>query len=86
MGHKAARRLGFCLILLGVIGVIASLAWWANFYNPLLGQPPIECLYQLTRPCRIVSAVAGFFGESAYDARLLWVSCIAGIFGVLLQH
>jgi hypothetical protein len=60
MGRKTARRLGSWLFLLGVIGVIASIAWWQNFYSPLAGQPPVECLYQLTGPCRVVSNVAGF--------------------------
>jgi len=74
MGPKTARRLGSLIILLGVIGVMASIAWWENFYSPLAGQPPFECLYQLTGPCRTVSDVAGFFGAAAYDARLFWVS------------
>jgi hypothetical protein len=74
------------MILLGVIGVIASVAWWENFYSPLAGQPPVECLYQFTGPCRTVSDVAGFFGAAAYDARLLWASGIVGIFGLLLQR
>jgi len=84
--RRAARRLGSWLILLGLIGVIASLVWWQNFYSQAIGQPPVECLYQLTGPCRIVSDVAGFFGAAAYDARLLWASCIVGVFGLLLQR
>jgi hypothetical protein len=71
MGRKTARRLGSLMILLGVIGVISSIAWWENFYSPLAGQPPVECLYQFTGPCRTVSDIAGFFGAAAYDARLL---------------
>jgi hypothetical protein len=86
MGRKTARRLGSLMILLGVIGVISSIAWWENFYSPLAGQPPVECLYQFTGPCRTVSDIAGFFGAAAYDARLLWASGIVGIFGLLLQR
>jgi hypothetical protein len=86
MGRKTARRLGSWLILVGVIGVIASIAWWENFYSPLAGQPPVECLYQLTGPCGLVSHVAGFFGATAYDARLLWASGITTVIGVLLQR
>jgi hypothetical protein len=86
MGRNAARRLGSWLILLGLVGAIASLLWWQNFYSQAIGQPPVECLYQLTGPCRIFSDVAGFFGATAYDARLLWASGIAALTGVFLQR
>ena len=86
MGRKKARQVGAWLILLGVVGAVASVAWWQSFYSPLAGQPPVECLYQLTGPCRMVSYVASLFGASAYDARLLWASGIVGIFGLFLQR
>jgi hypothetical protein len=86
MGRKTARQLGSLLILLGVIGGIISVTWWQHFYSVAAGQAPVECLYQLTGPCRMVSNVAGFFGAAAYDARLLWASGIVGIFGLFLQR
>jgi hypothetical protein len=86
MERNATRRLGSCLILLGLVGAIASLVWWLNFYSQAIGQPPVECLYQLTGPCRVVSNVAGFFGAAAYDARLLWASGIAALTGAFLQR
>lgn len=86
MGRKMARRVGSWLILLGVVGAIASIVWWENFYSPLAGQPPVECLYQLTGPCRMVTYVAGLFGAPAYGARLPWASGIVVIFGLLLQR
>jgi len=81
-----ARRLRSWLILLGVTGVIASIIWWQNFYSEVVGQPPIECLYRLTGPCRMVSNVAGVFGAPAYDARLLWASVVAIIIGLFLRR
>jgi hypothetical protein len=57
-----------------------------NFYSPMIGHPPLECLYQLTGPCRTASNVAGFFGAAAYDARLFWASGIATVLGLLLQR
>jgi hypothetical protein len=86
MGRKSARLVGSWLLLLGVIGVIASVAWWQNFYSQVAGQAPVECLYQLTGPCRMVSNVAEFFGAASYDPRLLWASGVVGIFGLLLQR
>jgi hypothetical protein len=86
MGRKTARQLGSWLILLGLIGVLASIVWWQNFYIQMAGQAPVECLYQLKGPCRMVSNVAELFGAAAYDARLLWASGIVGIFGLLLQR
>jgi hypothetical protein len=86
MGRKTARQLGSLLILLGVIGVIVSIAWWQNFYSQVVANAPVECLYQLIGACRIVSDVAEFFGTAAYDARLLWASSIVGMFGLVLQR
>ena len=71
--------MGSWLFLLGIIGVVASIAWWQNFYGRMTGQAPVECLYQLTGPCRMVSNVAELFGAAAYDARLLWTSGVVGI-------
>jgi hypothetical protein len=86
MKRMTARRIGSWLILLGLVGVVASFVWWQNFYSPMIGHPPLECLYQLTGPCRTASNVAGFFGAAAYDARLFWASGIATVLGLLLQR
>jgi hypothetical protein len=86
MGRNAVRRMGSWLVLLGVVGVIASIAWWQNFYGRVAGQAPVECLYQLTGPCRVVSNVAEFFGAAAYDARLFCASGVAVIIGFLMQR
>jgi len=86
MGRKTARRAGAWLILLGVIGVIASIAWWQNFYSRVIGDAPVECLYQFTGQCRMVSNMAEFFGAAGYDPRLLWASGVVGIFGLFLQR
>lgn len=78
-------------LILGGCGFIASIIWWNNFYaqvNQFIGNkgpPPLECLYQLTGPCRIVSNVARFFGAGAYDPRLLWLSGFALAIGVVLR-
>ena len=83
MGRKTARPVGAWFMLLGVIGAITSIAWWQSFYSQVIGHAPIECLYQLTGSCRIVSNVSEFFSAAA---RLLWGSGIVGIFGLLLQR
>ena len=81
-----ARQLGSWLILFGLGGVVASLLWWHNFYNQALGHAPVECLFQVIGPCRIVSTLAGFFGAAVYEPRLLWASGIAALLGLLLQR
>jgi hypothetical protein len=86
MKRTTARRIGSWLILLGLVGAIASIVWWQNFYSGVIGHPPVECLYQLTGPCRAVSSVAGFLGAAAYDARLLWASVVVAIIGLFLQR
>jgi hypothetical protein len=44
----SARRLGSWLILLGLIGEFASIAWSQNFYGKVIGHAPVECLYEPT--------------------------------------
>ena len=86
MGRKAARRLGSWLILLGVIGIIASIIWWQSFYGGVIGEPSVDCLYRLSGPCQMVSNVASFFGAASYDPRLLWASGILAVVGLFLQR
>jgi hypothetical protein len=85
MGRKAAHRLGSWLILLGAIGIIASVVWWHSFYGGVIGEP-LVCLYRLSGPCQMVSNVASFFGAASYDARLLWTSGIAIAVGLILHR
>lgn len=87
-----ARQASTWLLIVGGSGVLASVIWWQNFYaqvNQLLGHkgspPPLECLYQLTGPCRLISNVAKFFGTGAYDPRLLWLSGFALVLGGLVK-
>jgi len=82
LGSRRARRAGSLLIALGVIGTIASVIWWQNFYSQMIGRAPIECLYKLGGSCRTISDVAGFFGAAAYDGRLFWASSIVFIVGL----
>jgi hypothetical protein len=86
MKRRMARQLGSWLILVSLIGALASVAWWQNFYGKAIGHAPVECLYELTGSCRMVSNLADFFGASAYDARLLWASGIAALIGLLMQR
>jgi hypothetical protein len=85
-----ARRLGFWLFTLGVVGVIGSAVWWANFYTQVMKfmnrnePPPFECLYQFTGPCRTVSNVAGFVGAGSYEPVFFWVSLLVGGIGLVL--
>lgn len=87
-----ARQAGSWLLLLGIVGVVASFIWWQNFYTQVdqfmnqKGPLPLECLYQLTGPCRMISNVAGFFGAGAYDPRLLWGSGVAILIGLFLRR
>jgi hypothetical protein len=86
LAPRRAGRAGSSLIALGVIGTNASIIWWQSFYSQVVGHPPIECLYQLTGSCRMISNVAEIFGAAGYDPRLLWASGIVGIFGIFLQR
>ena len=86
LGPRRARRAGSLLIALGVIGTIASIIWWQNFYGQMIGRAPVACLYELGGPCRTISDMAGFFGAAAYDGRLFWASSIVFIVGLFLQR
>jgi hypothetical protein len=69
-----------------MIGVIASVAWWHNFYGQVVGQAPVECLYELRGTCQVLSNVTALFGAAVYDARLFWASGIATLIGLFLQR
>jgi hypothetical protein len=85
--QQASKR----LLIAGGAGAFASLIWCKNFYTQIdqflghKGSPPIECLYQLTGPCRMVANVANFFGARAYDPRLLWLSGFALALSIVFE-
>ena len=86
-----AQQASKWLLISGAGGVLASVIWWQNFYTKVdqflghKGPPPLECLYQLTGPCRMISNVARFFGSDAYDPRLLWLSGFALVASIVFE-
>lgn len=84
-------KLGKGFIALSIIGVGASFLWWMRFYSDIMyaftGQPgplPVECLYERSGACRIISDVVTWIGYRAYDPMLFWLSIAGFVVGTLL--
>ena len=87
----ATRTLGKTLMGLGLAGTVSAVCWWASFYDGVrqaIGgkKIPVECLYQLGGPCRIIGGVASFLGANPYDPRLLYVGVGALAVGLFLHN
>src|SRR5262249_46560047 len=55
LGPRRARRAGSLLIALGVIGTIASIIWWQNFYGQMIGRAPSSAYANASRTRRCPS-------------------------------
>ena len=88
-------KLGSGLITLAIIGMAGSFLWWMRFYSDInfvlsgrSGPLPVECLYERSGPCRIISDVATWIGYRAYDPMLFWFSVAgfaAGLFLLIIS-
>lgn len=86
----ASRSPSSTLTGVGVIGVIASIVWWQEFYRQVSqalgakGPLPIECLYQTVGPCSVVTTLAAWGGVMPYNPELFWASVVAIALGTVL--
>src|SRR5262245_12352420 len=87
------RNLGRTLVILGVLGIILCLAWWASYYNNVvqaLGPKsalthPLNCLLWTADICvqpKIAAKLPGFL--TAYNPRALWAAIGVLLFGLIL--
>ena len=89
-----ARRLGRTVVFVGVAAIIASMAWWASYYNEIirtLGNKsplahPMGCLLFTSDLCAQAKAVANIPSFPAYNPLVLWLSIAILIVGLVLVY
>ncbi len=87
-------RLGFALIIVGVLGGIASVGWWLWFYttvvhflngpNAQLPSDTLQCLVSSSGPCGFITGVASATGMISYNPMALWLSGLAILIGIIV--
>ena len=84
------RQLGRALVFVGIAAVIASMAWWASYFNLVfrgLGTtPPIAhpfgCLLFTSDLCAQAKATANVANFPEYNPLALWVSIVILVLGL----
>lgn len=88
------RKLLGIVLGIGVLGVIASVAWWYSFYSNVVGKvrgsatmsDMLSCLYFSDAiQCKASGLGAQFAGSTPYNPVVFWVSVVVLIVGVALK-
>jgi putative oxidoreductase len=86
------RQTGRTLVIVGVVTIIASMAWWASYFNlvvPRLGtNPPVThpfgCLLFTSDLCAKAKATTNVAGFPEYNPLALWISVGILVIGVVV--
>ncbi len=86
-----SRRLGRALVFLGILAIIVSMAWWASYYNQILGgladkapfAHPMGCLLWTAEIC-VQPQIAAKLTAPAYNPLILWVSLAILVLGLVI--
>ncbi|NMM37890.1 MAG: hypothetical protein HHJ09_10295 [Glaciimonas sp.] len=85
------KKLANLLLTLGIVLLLAAIAWWVNFYAPLmkdLNAPlsdALDCLYSNTGACNLASGITQLLGKTPYNPMLFLIGAGATCAGVLLR-
>jgi putative oxidoreductase len=88
-----SRRLGRALVFLGIFAIIASMGWWASYYNLVIGalgeKPalvhPMGCLLWTSDLCAQAQATSKLAANfPAYNPLVLWVSLAILVLGLVI--
>jgi len=86
------RRLGRALVIVGVAAAVASLAWWASYFNLVFGRlgsnplimHPLGCLPFTSDLCAQAETTAHVAGFPEYNPLVFWVSAAILVIGLVL--
>lgn len=85
------KKLANLLLVLGIVLLLAAIAWWANFYTPImkdLNAPlsdALDCLYSNAGACNLASGITQLLGKTPYSPTLFLIGAGASCAGVLLR-
>jgi putative oxidoreductase len=87
-----SRKLGRTVVFIGVAAIIASMAWWASYFNlvfrglgatPMIAHP-FGCLLFTSDLCAQAKATAKVSDFPEYSPLALWVSIAILLIGIVL--
>jgi putative oxidoreductase len=88
-----ARNFARAIVFIGVAAIIASMAWWASYYNEVfkaLGNPalahPMGCLLFTNDYCAQSIATANLQNFPRYNPLSLWLAIAVLIIGLVLIY
>lgn len=85
------KKFASLLLALGILLILAAVAWWAYFYQPLMQEvnkplsDALTCLYRSDGTCAWVMSAANFLGKTPYEPVLLWVGVGTFVAGLLVR-
>lgn len=91
MDRMDIKKLANLLLALGILMLLAAIAWWVNFYAPImkdLNAPlsdALDCLYSNAGACNLASGITQLLGKTPYNPLLFLIGAGAICVGVLLR-
>jgi putative oxidoreductase len=90
----AARNLGRTLVIVGILGIMASIVWWEASYDATLRglgrnlkiSHPLACLLFTSAQCTQDKATAIFGSWPGYDPLALWLSFAVVLAGLVVIY
>ncbi len=90
-----SRRLGRALVFLGILAITVSMAWWASYYNQVIGsfgeKPPLThalyCILYTTDACAQAQAAAKLpvqFPFPPYNPLAAWFAIAILVLGLVV--
>lgn len=85
------KKLGNLLLTLGIVVLLAAIAWWVNFYAPImkdLNAPlsdALDCLYSNAGACNLASGITQLLGKTPYNPTIFLIGAGALCAGLLLR-
>jgi hypothetical protein len=79
--------LGKALLIGGLLGFAAAVAWWYAFYEQFLGadvKKASECFYYTTELCSLGGIVEAAGDIPAYSPAALWIAVAMLVVGTFL--
>jgi putative oxidoreductase len=92
--NMAARNLARTLVLFGILAVTLSIAWWAVYYNELIGGAgakaalphPMRCLLWTAEICVQPQAAAKVQSIRPYTPLALWGALVVLLLGLFVVN
>lgn len=85
------KKLANLLLVLGILLLLAAVAWWNHFYSPImhdLNAPlsdALDCLYSSAGACSLASGITQLLGKTPYNPMLFLAGAGAFCAGLLLR-